>query len=111
MFEIGFWELVVIAVIALLVLGPERLPGVARTAGHWVGKARGTLRSIKHEIDRELAAEELKRVMAEQAKSDGLHEILEDTKQIDRELREATAEPSSAQPAKPTAATPDDGKA
>jgi sec-independent protein translocase protein TatB len=60
MFDIGFAELLVIAVVALLVIGPERLPRVARTAGMWVGRARRFVSSVKADIDRELAADELK---------------------------------------------------
>lgn len=77
MFEIGIWELVLIMVIALIVLGPERLPEVARTAGRWVGKARGMMRTVKAEIDRELAAEELQRVLSKQAASIDPFEMIE----------------------------------
>jgi sec-independent protein translocase protein TatB len=81
MFDIGFWELLVIGVVALLVIGPERLPKVARTAGLWVGRARRFVVSVKADIDREIAAEELKKVLAKQAESSGLHEIIEETRQ------------------------------
>ena len=64
MFEGGFWELSLIFVIALVVFGPERLPGLARTVGLWVGKMRNTLRSFNEQIERELAAEEMKRAAA-----------------------------------------------
>jgi sec-independent protein translocase protein TatB len=80
MFDIGFWELTLIAVVALLVIGPERLPKVARTAGLWAGRMRGFVMTVKADIDKELRAEELKRIMDEQAKSSGIHEILEETK-------------------------------
>ena len=60
MFDIGFWEIAIIGLIALLILGPERLPRAARTAGMWVGKARRTLAEVKRDIDRELDASELK---------------------------------------------------
>lgn len=60
MFDIGFLELVVCGVIALLVLGPERLPGAARTAGQWVGKARRMVRHFTAELDSQLKAEELR---------------------------------------------------
>jgi len=80
MFDIGFWELVTIGVVALLVLGPERLPSVARTAGLWFGKARHFLASVKADIDREIKAEELKQIMEQQAKSAGLYDIVEETK-------------------------------
>jgi sec-independent protein translocase protein TatB len=61
MFDIGFSELLVIAVVALLVLGPERLPKAARFAGLWVRKARAQWYSVKSEFEREMAADELKR--------------------------------------------------
>lgn len=61
MFEVGFTEMLVIAVVALLVLGPERLPKAARFAGLWVRKARSQWFSVKAEFERELAAEELRR--------------------------------------------------
>ncbi len=77
MFEIGIWELVLIMVIALIVLGPERLPEVARTVGRWVGKARSMARSVKAEIDRELAAEELQRVLKQQSDSVDPFEMIE----------------------------------
>jgi sec-independent protein translocase protein TatB len=77
MFDIGFLELLVIGVIALLVVGPERLPRLARTAGLWVGRARRTLSSVKAEIDSELKAEELKEILAKQAQSNPLETIIE----------------------------------
>jgi sec-independent protein translocase protein TatB len=80
MFDIGFWELAVIGVVALLVIGPERLPRVARTAGLWLGRARRFVSSVKADIDRELAADELKKALAKQAKSESLYEIIDDAK-------------------------------
>ena len=94
MFDIGFWELAVIGVVALLVIGPERLPRVARTAGLWLGRARRFVSSVKADIDRELAADELKKALAKQAKSESLYEILEDTKDS---LNPSAALPSSEQ--------------
>ena len=81
MFDIGFWEMALVGVVALLVIGPERLPGVARVAGLWIGKGRRFMSSVKGEIDRELKADELKRIMAEQAKSSGLYEIREQVRE------------------------------
>lgn len=63
MFDIGFSELLVIAVVALVVLGPERLPKTARFAGLWVRRARNQWDSVKQELERELHAEEIKRQM------------------------------------------------
>ena len=61
MFDIGFSELLVIALVALVVLGPERLPKAARFAGLWMRRARAQWYSVKSELERELAAEDLKR--------------------------------------------------
>lgn len=61
MFDVGFSELLVIAVVALLVLGPERLPKAARFAGLWVRRARAQWHSVKAELEHDLAAEDLKR--------------------------------------------------
>ena len=65
MFDIGFSEIGLIAVVALLVLGPERLPKVARTAGALVRRARASWQNVRDEIERELAAEDLKRSIHE----------------------------------------------
>ncbi|MBB3827740.1 Sec-independent protein translocase protein TatB [Xanthomonas arboricola] len=61
MFDIGVGELTLIAIVALVVLGPERLPKAARFAGLWVRRARAQWDSVKQELERELEAEELKR--------------------------------------------------
>ncbi len=58
-FDIGFWELTIIGVVALVIVGPERLPKLARTAGLWIGKARRMVSDVKRDIDRELKASEL----------------------------------------------------
>jgi len=93
MFDIGFWELTVIGVVALLVIGPERLPRVARTAGLWVGRARRFVSSVKADIDRELAADELKKTLARHAESESLYEIIEDTKQSINPSAESPSDP------------------
>ena len=78
MFDVGFQELILVAIVALVVVGPERLPKVARVAGKWVGHARRTLTNVKHEIDRELKAEELKKILDEQTRHNPLDTILEE---------------------------------
>ena len=65
MFDVGFSELLVIAVVALLVLGPERLPKAARFAGLWVRRARSHWNSVKAEFENELASEDLQRTLRE----------------------------------------------
>ena len=59
MFDVGFSEVVIIAIIALVILGPERLPKLARTLGFWVGKARRMVSDVKADIDREMRESEL----------------------------------------------------
>lgn len=78
MFDIGALELLLIGVVALIVVGPERLPKLARTAGLWVGRARRAFTSVKEEIDREIKAEELKEILRKQAESRPLDQILEE---------------------------------
>lgn len=64
MFDIGFWEMSLIALIALIVLGPERLPALARTVGLWMGRARRMVREVKADIDREVRAAEMKEMQS-----------------------------------------------
>src|SRR5918996_3986293 len=79
MFDIGFWELTLIGVIALLVLGPERLPRAARTAGLWLAKARRAVTTMKTDIERELDLAELKRI-GNRPDLSALQEIAEETR-------------------------------
>jgi sec-independent protein translocase protein TatB len=60
MFDIGFWELLMIAIVALVVVGPERLPKLIRVTGLWVGRANAQVQAIRSDISRELREEELK---------------------------------------------------
>lgn len=80
MFDIGFSELVMIGLVSLLVIGPERLPKVARLAGFWLGKTRSMVASVKAEIKQELHAEELRQIMKEQADLQEFHAALSETK-------------------------------
>ncbi|MDT8451440.1 MAG: Sec-independent protein translocase protein TatB [Gammaproteobacteria bacterium] len=66
MFDIGFWEILLILVLALVVIGPERLPGAARTLGLWVGKARRYVEGVKGEMEQEFDISEFKRVIHNQ---------------------------------------------
>lgn len=61
MFDIGFMELVLIAIVSLVVIGPERLPGAVRTASLWIGRAKRSFNQIKTEIEREINADEIRR--------------------------------------------------
>jgi sec-independent protein translocase protein TatB len=68
MFDMGFFELALIGVVALLVVGPERLPGLARTAGAWIRRMRQFVGSVQRDIEQEIQAEEIKKTL-EAAKS------------------------------------------
>jgi sec-independent protein translocase protein TatB len=61
MFDIGFTELLLVGIVALVVLGPDRLPGAVRTAGLWIGRIKRSFSSIKAEVEREIGADEIRR--------------------------------------------------
>ncbi|MEQ9107904.1 MAG: Sec-independent protein translocase protein TatB [Limnobacter sp.] len=65
MFDIAFSEMLIIAVIALVVIGPEKLPKVAKTVGHLLGKAQRYVSDVKSEINREMEIDELRKLQAE----------------------------------------------
>jgi sec-independent protein translocase protein TatB len=94
MFDIGFTELLLLAVVALVVLGPERLPKAARFAGLWVRRARAQWYSVKSELEREIAAEELKRSLQEM--QDTAREVGQrveaGVQDLDERVREAEAD-------------------
>ncbi len=66
MFDVGFWEILLILVLALVVIGPERLPGAARQAGLFVGKARRYIEGVRNEVESELDVNEFKRMLHNQ---------------------------------------------
>jgi len=55
MFDVGFWEIILVLIIALLVAGPERLPGIVRSVGLWTGRAKAMARNLREEFEREVA--------------------------------------------------------
>lgn len=65
MFDVGFSELLLLAIVALVVLGPERLPKVARTAGHLLGRLQRYVSDVKSDINREMQLEELKKLQSQ----------------------------------------------
>lgn len=91
MFDFGFWELALIAVIALVVVGPERLPGVLRTVGLFVGKARASMASLRDEVEREVNAQGLRDT--ERALRRDVEKTIHDTsapaREVGDELRQA----------------------
>lgn len=77
MFDIGFLEMIIIAVVGLVVIGPERLPGVARSVGKWVGRTRRFVTQVKSDIDREMKQEELRKALEEDAGLDEIKQIMD----------------------------------
>lgn len=89
MFDIGFWELCVIGVVLLLVLGPERMPEVARQIGYWVGRARRTVNSLKAEMKRELDAIPTSEITkAAKLANEGLGDIKSEMTELNKGLKE-----------------------
>jgi len=89
MFDIGFLELVIIGIVGLVVIGPERLPGVARSVGKWVGRTRRFISNVKSDIDRELRDEELRQALDRDANLDEIKNIINDTRyKIEDEVAE-----------------------
>lgn len=87
MFDIGFFEICLIGVIALLVIGPEKLPRVARTVGLWLGKAQGMIKTVKYEIDEQVRLEELKQSM-EKVNQDFQHAVSSTNEAVDETVSE-----------------------
>jgi sec-independent protein translocase protein TatB len=79
MFDIGFWELALIGVVALLVVGPDRLPGLARTVGLWVGRIRRYVSTVRDDIEREIQADELKKLLEKPDELSSLQDIVDET--------------------------------
>jgi sec-independent protein translocase protein TatB len=69
MFDVGFSELIVIGIVALIVIGPERLPKVARTAGHLFGRLQRYVNDVKADINREMQLDELRKLQADMQES------------------------------------------
>ena len=91
MFDIGLTELLLLGVVALIVIGPERLPHAARMTGAWIGKIRRTFASLQVELEREVDASEIKARLKQEAEGMGLHDI---TGKLADEIKEATSDMS-----------------
>lgn len=98
MFDIGFWELLVIAVLALLVLGPERLPGAIRSTIKTVRSVRNMATGFKNDIEHQLRVHELHENL-KKAEQQGLEQLSPEVKQSVDELKQAAA--SVQEPYKP----------
>jgi sec-independent protein translocase protein TatB len=89
MFNIGTFELLLICIIALLVLGPERLPGAVRTAGLWIGRFRRSFYKVKAEIERELNADEIRRQLHNESIMAELEETKSEVKGIAKDTHDS----------------------
>ena len=83
MFDVGFPELILIAVVGLLVIGPERLPETLRTLGLWLGRMRRSFTKIKNEIEQEIGMDEVRRQLHNES-------VMEEMKRIETEVRATT---------------------
>ena len=111
MFDIGFSEIVVIGVVALIVIGPERLPKVARTLGHMAGRLQRYVNEVKADINREMELDELRKLQSqvqsaardiEQSVSQATREMESGVRSVESQLNEAAAGASaSAAPSPP----------
>jgi sec-independent protein translocase protein TatB len=87
MFDIGFWELVIISIVALLVVGPERLPGLIRDLGRWARAVRRFIVQTRQELERELNLEEEKNLLGSLRDVDELMDIAPDREQREKKDR------------------------
>lgn len=122
MFDIGFAELLLIAVVGLLVLGPERLPGAVRTTSLWIGRLRRSFNNIRKEIEREVGADEIRQQLHNESimasLKEGEQKLRSTVERTNRELRDiekaantdiAAAAPQSelSEPTSPNAEAPE----
>ncbi len=80
MFDIGFPELLVVSIVALLILGPERLPEALRTMGLWMGRLRRSFTSIKTELEKELGMDDIRRQLHNES-------VMEEMQRIEAEVK------------------------
>src|SRR5512144_1998497 len=92
MFDISFPELVVVCVIALLVMGPERMPGALRTLGLWIGRISRTFSAMKTEIEREIGMDDIRRQLHNEA-------VMDQIKRLERDVRGESANGANHPPA------------
>ncbi|MCU1717862.1 Sec-independent protein translocase protein TatB [Pseudomonas sp. 5P_3.1_Bac2] len=104
MFDIGFSELVLVGLVALVVLGPERLPGAVRTAGLWIGRIKRSFNAIKQQVEQELGADEIRR----QLHNEQILQLEREMAAMKQELIDAgkLAPPTPNAAAEPTPGTP-----
>ena len=113
MFDIGFTELVLIAIVSLLVIGPERLPETLRTAGLWLGRIRRGFNEVKRDIERELRTDEILQTLHNERVLKELRETQEQLNALKAPLDAGallSEEPKEKSPSGPAAPPPGAGK-
>jgi sec-independent protein translocase protein TatB len=120
MFDIGFSEIVVIAVVALVVIGPEKLPKVARTLGHMFGRLQRYVNEVKADINREMELDELRKLQSqvqsaardiEQSVTSAAHEVESGVRSVESQLNEAANTAPASDAAMPPASDAETSKA
>jgi sec-independent protein translocase protein TatB len=115
MFDIGFSELLVVAVVALIVIGPEKLPKTARTLGHLFGRLQRYVADVKADVTREMELDELKRLRSEvTSAAQGLKDTVESaardveagTREVESQLNAAASDAPAAPSELPALTTP-----
>ena len=86
MFDIGFSELLLVAIVTLLVIGPEKLPDTLRTIGLWLGRLRRSFVAVKSEIEREIGMDDVRRQLHNEA-------IMDEMKRIEKEVKNTVQPP------------------
>jgi sec-independent protein translocase protein TatB len=118
MFDIGFSEIVVIGVVALIVIGPERLPKVARTLGHMFGRLQRYVNEVKADINREIELDELRKLQSqvqsaardiEQSVTQTARDMESGVRSVESQLNEAAAATSSPEEPPPQPSPPGGG--
>ena len=105
MFDIGFSELMLIGLVALIVIGPERLPRVARTVGHLAGRMQRYVADVKADINREMELEELRKMRdsvqsaASEIETSVKQELSQTESDLNKTVSDAAADPAEANPA------------
>lgn len=92
MFDIGFTEMLLVAIVGLLVVGPERLPEAIRTSARWLAKLKRGYNAIKADVERELGADELRTQLRNDAITQSFEQDKQQLEALDQQARSANIE-------------------
>ncbi len=101
MFDFGFWEIAIIGIITLIVVGPERMPSLARKAGIYAGKLNKFIKKIKFDINEELKVDELKEQLSIKNEESVLSQAVDDVKTSVEQYQKEIIEPTDPNPQPP----------